>query len=153
MTRLERLQLEMLEQHHRSTDDRIGVTLGRAAQMLRMTRQAVLKYVHAGGLRGEWIEGAEVRAERRVAQLVLRKGEVRRFRQALEDQRRRNRTGSSQQLGLPWPLVRTARAKPTPWPQRWRPVMAKVSLPKAKVSVVDRQPNHRGIAKGKRRVA
>jgi hypothetical protein len=95
-------------------DDRVRVTVGRAAQMLRMSRQAVLKYAHAGELLGDEIEGAQMRRGTRVQQWVFAKGEVRRFRQLLEDRRRR-RPARAAQLTLP--LVRATRAKPRSW--RW----------------------------------
>jgi len=122
-----RLDVEVLAGGQQHADDRLAVTLGRAAQMLRMSRQAVLKYAHAGELDGEWIEGAHVARGVRSMQLVFTKGEVRRFRQLLEDRRRR-RPSRDAQLALP--LASTTPAKPQPW--RWAaftPRMLKAVMP------------------------
>lgn len=155
MTRYEARRLELLAIEQRSRDDRAGVTLGRAAQMLRMRRQVVLRYVHAGELRGEWLEGSEVRGGKRVQQLVLRKGEVRRFRQALEDRRRRVApiaAAGQLQLQLMRPTAGMRRPKPDPWrivaPFR----MAKAAL-EAKGAGVDRHPKGGEKSRRLRRVS
>lgn len=148
MTRVEAQWLE-LQQCQQSRAGAVGVTVGRAAQMLRMSRQAVLQYAHAGAIAGEWIEGAAVARGTRSQQLVFRKAEVRRFRQALEDQRRRRPTARSRQLGLPLTLPPAPVLRPASWHlAAFTPAMIRAGRG---VKVVDRQPE--GRANGNKKTA
>lgn len=113
----------VLAEGQRKADDRALVTAGRAAQMLRMNRRHVQLYAHAGELRGEWMETPRQRKGQRLMQLVFTKGEVRRFRQLLEDRERRRPTRREQ---LDLPLVSARRATPQPWTwAAFRPRMLK----------------------------
>lgn len=108
-------------------DDRVLVTVGRAAQMLRMDRRNVRLYAHAGELVGAQVEGAYLAHGVRAIQLVFTKGEVRRFRQALENRQRRRPTRAAQ---LDLPLRTAGRPRPQSWrwaafKPSWRPRMLK----------------------------
>lgn len=142
--------LEMLARRQRNADDRVLVTVGRAAQMLRMSRRAVWNYLAAGELSAQAVEGPHVTRGDRVMQMVLMKGEVRRFRQVLEDRRRRAATVRSKQLALP--LVVTA---PVLRPRSWRLARFKpVMIPAGKaLKVHDRELPPPRMSKEKPRVA
>jgi hypothetical protein len=116
-----------------------------------MSRQAVLTYAHAGAIVGEWIEGAAVARGTRSLQLVFRKAEVRRFRQLLEDQRRRRPTARSKQMALPLTLA----PAPVLRPQSWRLATFKPAMIGAGrgAKVVDRQLDGQGSGKEKTAVA
>lgn len=118
------IDVEAYAEGQRKAEDRALVTCGRAAQMLRMDRRNVRQYAHAGDLRGEWIEGPHRRRNgERDMQLVFTKGEVRRFRELLEDRRRRRPTRREQ---LDLPLVSTQRPRPQSWRfAAWKPRMLK----------------------------
>ena len=60
MRRLDALRLEVLEQEQRHASAAVLVTSGRAAQILRASRQAVHKYLAAGDLVGELVETSRV---------------------------------------------------------------------------------------------
>ncbi len=65
--------LDLFEQEQRARDDRVLVSAGRAAQMLRVTRHVVRWFHVTGQLEGEVIEGVHR------DQVVFCKGELRRF--------------------------------------------------------------------------
>jgi hypothetical protein len=79
------------------------VTVGRAAEMLRMSRQAVRDYIHTGALLAERVAGAG-----RSVQFVLRESEVRRFLHVLADGGPRPPSNRAQ---LRLPLRRRARGR------------------------------------------
>ena len=90
------------------------VTVGRAAEMLRMSRHAVRDYIHSGALLAERVAGAN-----RSMQFVVRESEVRRFLHVLANGEPRPPI-NGQQLGLP-----------LRWRARGRPVAAVAAPPKA----------------------
>jgi hypothetical protein len=137
----------VLAEGQRKADDRALVTAGRAAQMLRMDRRHVRLYAHAGELRGDWVETPKQRKGERLMQLVFTKGEVRRFRQLLEDRQRRRPTRREQ---IDLPLVSAQRARPQSW--RWAAFTPRML--KARIGADGSQvgSSTRAIAERKRRV-
>lgn len=117
----------------------LHVTVGRAAEMLRISPRAVRQYIHSGVLHAERVDGAS-----QSIQFVLLQSEVRRFLNVLADRRERRPPqvpGHQLQLPLrpsarvtsrPWPLLRPAairvahRSAP---PVTERPTRAKGLLP------------------------
>jgi hypothetical protein len=130
------VDFDALERRRRNADDQEMVTAGRAAQMLRMTDRAVRYYAEAGevhgrhhGLVGVRLEGPRRGATARTRQVVFTKAEVRRFRELLEDRRRRS-APHRKQLALPLVAPPPAIARrPEPW-GAFRPVMLKLGRQK-----------------------
>lgn len=127
--------------------DRTAVTVGRAAEMLRMSARQVVKYIHAQVLPAEPIELPR-RGRRRERQWMLRKGEVRQFQRRLEDWRRRHPTRWTKQIALPLEIERPG--LPPAWAfeqlRGVRPVMARAKVP-------DQELQPRRSPKGSRHVA
>jgi hypothetical protein len=132
MSRIDEAELDGLYRDARPLRDPKLVTVGRAAQMLRMTRQQVRKYILAEMLPVEEIEGPRRRG-RQTKQWLLRKKHVRAFRLRLEDCRRRHPTRWVKQLALP---IAREDAPPAAWAlQRLGAFQPKMLAAK----VVDRQ--------------
>jgi hypothetical protein len=145
-SRIDEAELDALYRDAKPFRDRTQVTVGRAAELLKVTPRQVRKYIAAKVIAAEPIEGAEVRRGRRMCQWALRKGEVRWLRVRLEDWRRRHPTRWAKQLALP--LVADATRLPPAWAleqlAHFRPAMLKVP---------DRELQERDDAKRSRRIA
>ncbi len=116
-------------------DDRVLVTVGRVAEMLRVTRQAVRKFRRRGELSAEArVEGTQGRP-----QFLFRKGEVRRFAAARAEQWTRRPPTYGPQLALPLRAPAPAARPPVSWRlAQFRPRMLRMGR-QAKPMVVDRQ--------------
>jgi hypothetical protein len=130
-------------QQHPSVDTlrvasgRTLITVGRAAEILKVKRQAVRQFVEAGELHVDTI----IEAANGSRQYVFRKSEVHRFNMLRAERWRRQGPTYGPQLALPLQVARARRRPLSPaWRDfQWRPTMVRATLPKAKPTFVDRQ--------------